>query len=229
MLISIHIPRTAGTSFRFLLKQYYGQSVLFDYGDPIMVNNLIRTGFARKSKIKNRIFKSDFNNKRCIHGHFLPYKYLDFKKEESAFVVWIREPMDRLMSHYSFIIKENKKHPDVSPFHQKVIKEKWNFEKFCLDKTAQNLYSKFFWNFPISKLNFIGSLEDYDHDINLFCNKYFDHLDQELITSNKTLKKPSYSPNLLAMVKEFHKEDYILYGKLMKRRNEIVEKFIKEN
>ena len=37
----------------------------------------------------------------CIHGHFLPLSYRHLaRRADVRFVTWLREPIDRLLSHY---------------------------------------------------------------------------------------------------------------------------------
>ena len=39
----------------------------------------------------------------CIHGHFLPLSYRHLaRRADVRFVTWLREPIDRLLSHYHY-------------------------------------------------------------------------------------------------------------------------------
>src|SRR5690606_39025041 len=96
------------------------------------------------------------NNVKCIHGHFMPYKYHSLlKNKKNIFVTWLRDPIERLGSHYYFWLRtyDSKNSP---PLHKKVVEENWSFEAFCFSKEMQNVYEQFFWKFPIDNFNFIG-------------------------------------------------------------------------
>jgi len=98
------MPKTAGKSFAVSLKEYFRGSLMEDYGDaPI---NSPRDERLRKllASAADNVGKPA-GNFRCIHGHFMPFKYfplLDSDKENVDFVTWLREPFDRMRSHYNF-------------------------------------------------------------------------------------------------------------------------------
>ena len=74
MIISLHLPKTAGTSFSRSLEECFGNKLLKDYKD-LPIN---KSQSKRKSQA---VIKSIFNMikrpvaKECIHGHFMPLKY----------------------------------------------------------------------------------------------------------------------------------------------------------
>jgi hypothetical protein len=89
VLISVHLPKTAGSSFHHILRREYGDKMLLDYGDiPINTPREKRNAKALADAKANE--KNDFGETKCIHGHFLPRKYLPLKKRcMTRFVVWL--------------------------------------------------------------------------------------------------------------------------------------------
>jgi hypothetical protein len=84
-IISVHVPKTAGTTFREQLIQAYGKEKVFlDYKKQPVMEVL--------SEIKSL-------NIRAIHGHFKVQKYDDYFPEAKR-IIWIREPIKRLISNY---------------------------------------------------------------------------------------------------------------------------------
>jgi len=189
-----------------------------------MVNSILRNFYAKHKRIRNQISKSILLSNSCIHGHFLPYKYSFFKNDQVSFIIWIRDPIERLISHYSFIIKENKRNETVSPFHKKVIREKWSLERFCFDETSRNLFSKFLWNFPIRRFDFIGSIDNYELDLALFRKVCCKNVTSKVFKSNVTSPKITLPSELLLKVRRFHNDDYLIYEKLRARRLELISK-----
>jgi hypothetical protein len=87
-LISVHIPKTAGMSFRNVLEQVYEpEKILLDHDFPFDGSNI-------ESEI------------RVIHGHFWVSKYAGYF-EAAKRIVWFRNPIYRVLSHYFFL----KTHP----------------------------------------------------------------------------------------------------------------------
>jgi hypothetical protein len=62
-LIAIHVPKTAGTSFRKVLEQWFGNRLHFHYYDEIM------GAMPTKVRLKHR-FTNRFREGICIYGHF---------------------------------------------------------------------------------------------------------------------------------------------------------------
>ena len=160
------MPKTARTSFLKTLNDLYKNNLYLDYSDK----PLHKTQYSRERDCIHS-FCSNFNKKIttpfCIHGHFLPTKYIPLKLShpDIFFITWIRNPIDRLMSHFKYW-KANIKYDKEQPLRNKFYDENWNFEKFATCNELTNIYSKFLFCFPKSNLNFIGITERYKKDMN---------------------------------------------------------------
>lgn len=87
-LISIHVPKAAGTTFKQVLRQVYNpDEIFFDY--PHKGNN------------RNRMLIQPKPEVRIIHGHFPAPKY-NQKFPEAKKIIWLRNPIKRLISLYFF-------------------------------------------------------------------------------------------------------------------------------
>jgi hypothetical protein len=171
MIISLHLPKTAGTSFAKSLKAQFGKALLKDYADlPINTPVYERNLNALQACIENGA--KDFAGVQCIHGHFLPLKYLLLSaKREITFITWMRDPVERLASHYWFWRKTYK--ADTAPELQKrMVEEKWPLERFCLGSEFQNFYWQFLWGFPLERFDFIGIVENYEEDFGYFTAQF---------------------------------------------------------
>src|SRR3989304_6204106 len=95
MIISVHLPRTAGTSFGKVLKTHFRTRLLRDYSDfTLNTPQSERNRAALQASLRNA--ESDFPDVECIHGHFLPIKYLLLvHKRQVKFVTWMRNPVER--------------------------------------------------------------------------------------------------------------------------------------
>jgi len=123
-LIFVHVPKTAGTTMKKMLFNIYGQeSIMLDY--------------KRKSDGKRRPVEEVLetinteSNFKVIYGHFSVKKYSGFFPDAKR-IVWLREPIKRLISHYHFWARTLKNKPFRSLQEEK--KQLLNFAKksdFC--------------------------------------------------------------------------------------------------
>lgn len=110
MIISVHIPKTAGTSFRTGLEKVFGNRLLLDYNDKPLSGLISARWFRVKNRFRVQMQRHILlENFSVIHGHFLPSKYL-FLGKEIKLGAFFRDPVDRLISQYCFEL--NHPHPD---------------------------------------------------------------------------------------------------------------------
>jgi hypothetical protein len=220
MLISLHLPKTAGTSFLTSLEQHYSERLLRDYADlPINTPMLKRNSGALVKCILNGLQQD--KRLECIHGHFLPLKYLFYgTRQDVKFVTWLRDPIERLASHYFFWVRsyDPAKSP---PLHKRMIIEKWSLERFCLGPELQNFYCQFFWGFPLNRFDFIGITEFYEIEFDFFSRVFLGaSLQPAKLNINPNTEKPSYFDNegLINKIKKHHSKDIALYEKALNIR-----------
>jgi hypothetical protein len=102
-LISVHVPKTAGTAFRRVLEQHYSAGTLhLDYSefvlDPL---SDFQAQFPAWEAENARRLRELPATVRCVHGHFWLGKYATLFPAARK-VVWLRDPVARLVSHYFF-------------------------------------------------------------------------------------------------------------------------------
>lgn len=216
MIISVHIPRTAGSSFRAYLSRNPAIRMVENYGNPIFVPALLRNGFATCARWKYRL-KPMAPEAHIIHGHFLPttYRHL-YKQKRAKFVTWLRDPADRIRSQYDYCFQSDKR-VDKSPFQNRVARENWSFRDFYNHPHAQNLYTKFLWNFSIEYFDFIGIVEHYNEDFSYFCRHYFNDDNPQEIYGNRTLSSFASDENK-AQIRRLNEADYALYQYALDKR-----------
>jgi hypothetical protein len=173
VLISLHLPKTAGTSFLALLETHYGDALVRDYGDrPLHCGALRRRVRAAAGGLRNALPSRRLRDAACIHGHFLPLKYARLPGRRH-FVVWLRDPVERLASHYHYWNRSYDR-GDAGRLHRRVVEERWTLERFCLGPELRNIYSTFLWRFPLERFDFVGITERYDEDVHDFAARFLD-------------------------------------------------------
>lgn len=86
MIISVHIPKCAGTSFKHVLREMLGRSLWANYGDD----------FSRAAVPAHT---------QCIHGHFSALAYHEIWPEARRLTM-VRHPVERVVSNYYHFMRE---------------------------------------------------------------------------------------------------------------------------
>lgn len=77
MIVSIHIPKTAGTTFRELLYRDFGERLFQDYGDLAGYRSPEADALRARRKLEIRARRDELmRNFDVIHGHFIADKYI---------------------------------------------------------------------------------------------------------------------------------------------------------
>ena len=154
-----------------------------------------------------------FGNISCIHGHFLPAKYRPLKKHGALFVTWLRDPLERMVSHYNFWRRTYV--PALSPaLHRRVVEEQWSLERFAFAEEMRNVYAQFLWSFPLTLFNFVGVVEHFTDDLFYFAEHF---LGRTLNTAPRvnTASNPYANAAIVEKLRdrftEFHALDYDIY------------------
>lgn len=215
MIISIHIPKTAGSTFSHYLRKIYGNDICYDYTDlfktfdiepPNMKMRLQR--FVRKCYHgRHKLKKSD----KCIHGHFLPKKYLS-SYPDAFLAVWLRDPVERVVSHYLHW-KRNK--PTFHSICKKMVEENWTLEEFATYDRMRNLQSFYLQGVSISEFGFIGIQENFDEMIESFFKLVqfpFDYIQPRNVNKSKSYNnKYDIDMGMINVIKKLNSEDQELY------------------
>ena len=139
---NIHIPKTAGSTFKHMLKLLYGD-------DMLMVTDVPVFGGCEKHK--------DYQRYKVIQGHLLWFTYYHLPR-----ITWVRNPVDRIASqYYSWLEK-----PDImNPVCNKLYTENLSLREFCLAVPGMIYYML---GDDLARYKFIGITEEWKRDIDLF-------------------------------------------------------------
>ena len=96
MIVSLHTPKSGGTSFKSLLENHFGESLKEDYKDvPINTPLDKRIRNVKDFDVKFKLYLKKYyylKGVECIHGHFLPFKYKSLlKNDNNKFITWLRD------------------------------------------------------------------------------------------------------------------------------------------
>jgi len=217
MIISVHIPKTGGTSFRNFLIKAFNKKVVFDYRNLYNKPKLIGSS--------KTIEKIPLDTK-VIHGHFKADKYDDLFPN-AKLITWFRNPLEIPISlYYHFLRCPNFKNSDCKALYD----EKMSLKEFVLNIGDGNRSPYFISTKELVDFDFIGITEMYDKSMRLF-RKLF-HIDnsipviKENINPQKNFEsKYRIDPEIRKLIRKLFIKDYKLYLEAIDIFNK---KYIKE-
>ena len=172
IIISIHIPKTGGVTFKNILQKVYGSSLYY-------INQSTSVASAA-----NQICEIEWYKTRAIHGHF-PYGIHEYfpRNISYRYITFLRHPGERLLSEYSYLLEHNyMKIPKIlewlaySEYYSSVNIDNnitrnlngnlpINNYLGIFEKVSDNNYLLALEN--LNKFFFVGTTETFDEDVKL--------------------------------------------------------------
>lgn len=210
MIISVHIRKCAGTTFRISLQNYFRTRLLLDYGDEIgstWPNSKMKREaslLAAKNNADNILNRHDI-----IHGHFYRDKY-DFLETDKRYITFLRDPVSRVLSNY-FYLKRNLERKNKDALI--VNKLGFSLEEFMQHPNNRNLQSQYLRSTSLNDFEFVGIVEEYAQSLERLNFKLGINL--ELGASENVNEKSSLdydvSTSLISKIKNCNLIDLRLY------------------
>ncbi len=227
--VSVQLPRANGNAFVQILHDIFKEKLAFDTGDrPLWYDEETRQRHAREMSI-TKLTENFPDDCRCVHGGFLPVKYVALQKyHRLAFVTWFRDPVTRMVSHYHAWRKKFKP-GQVAAIRERMHVENWSLEGFCRQVEMQNIYSQFLWRMPPEQFDFIGIAEHFERDIQLFAKMFSLELEipclKEFLDLEREAEQFPISKALRNYIQSTNQADMILYEKAKRRNRELREQY----
>jgi hypothetical protein len=108
ILIHLHMPKTAGTTLKHIIKRNIDPSVNFDV-------------YEDHQQRKKKLIALSRKHVSCIQGHF-PYGVHHFFSIPCTYITMLREPIDRIISEYYFI-RSRPKHNQYQKVNRMSLEE----------------------------------------------------------------------------------------------------------
>ncbi len=168
-ILFVHIPKTAGTSFRAALEQI--QKIEKDYGakskdtTPLIETHIYQAAdnFALSTHHVSDAFS--------LSGHFALQKYSDLY-DVRHIVTFVREPIAQVVSHFNHAVNLHGFTGSFADFYQRA--------------PLINIQSKNLSALPLSLIGHVGVTERYDESLSLINHDL--ELGLEVLQQNKRIK-----------------------------------------
>lgn len=212
--VIVHVPRTAGTTLNRILKRQ---------GFPGNADNkeLPNVRQALKTRKFNQEWRKTKNTKRkLIYGHFPLDKYYPLLKDTHKFVTFVRDPVDRVISHYQWLKHRGPSHSCIIDHETRslLIRDKLSLTGFSMRVSNP---STLLLGDDLSIFDFVGITEYFEDSLLRFSKTFdikvpkeyknwnvkgIDYKANELVVSDKEKKK----------IRDHQHLDYKQYYKVLK-------------
>jgi len=150
MLISVHIPKCAGTSFRHILQALYGDRLWLNYGQ-VFVREQAHPGLVPTGT-------------DCIHGHFFADAF-DGLFPERQLITWVRHPVERVVSNYHHFLRSPDLRDDCC---RALLENNLSLLEFAELDWMRNEATRYLAGKDLSDLAFVGIAERFLESLHLF-------------------------------------------------------------
>lgn len=190
-----HIPKTAGTSFRVALEDYFGENkILADYGlnserTSSLVRNCVYDQGDRYALLEQ------LDNFSALSGHIKLRTYLPLFNIKNT-VTLLRDPAVRVISEYRHF--------------QRHMNYKGSLMEFARNNRNINLQSRYLMTVPLGSIGVVGISEDYQASLDLI-NQHFDLSLPPLDLNKAPSGEIAASDEERREIRQLNKKDVLLY------------------
>ena len=189
-IVSVHIPKTAGSSFRTLLTQIYGNRLALDYGGEV-------TGLG---------------SAEVVHGHFAATKYLE-RFPDAKIITWLRHPVERVISYYYYWLRTER---HGNPNHDYFLDNKLSLLEFARFPPLRREIASYIEGVDPGRFFFVGIVERYGCDVQKLA-ELLDWPEILAVRENVTLDKPDVSLELREEIARLHSDEMALYRRFAEK------------
>jgi hypothetical protein len=167
-VLSVHVPKTAGSTFGNLLTAIYGRDRVYKDYDDYPMNPLSRChvdpeGWRELARAQVGSIGPEF---AAVHGHFAVEKYRGAFPEARR-IAWVRHPVAWVTSLYWFWKSARRDDPGTTnPLIHRLLDEDLSLVEFASDPSVRDRVSgTFLAGVEPGDVFFLGIQEQFDDEI----------------------------------------------------------------
>lgn len=196
--VFVHIPKTAGTSFKKGLDKVIGKNkIAYDYGQDSKDTS---DSVIRYIYNKDKSAFEELESHTIIAGHFCADKYHKYFPG-AKFITFVRNPVERAWSEFMHV----KRHYGY----------RHSFEEFVMNPEQRNQMVSYFGKLSIDDFEFIGLTSEYKRSLDIFKDKCGLCL-PEYNYNRGSGRKILLSQEEVKLVEEYNAADIVLYNNIRK-------------
>jgi hypothetical protein len=147
VIVSVHVPKCAGTSFRHVLESMYGPRLWANYG-AVFVRAQAGPGSVP-------------DGTRAIHGHFMADAF-DTVLPDCQRITWVRHPVERVVSNYHHFLRS----PDMRDDCCRILHERrLTLSEFAELDWMRNEATRYLAGKPLSDFAAVGITERFEESL----------------------------------------------------------------
>jgi hypothetical protein len=223
MIVSVHVTKTAGTSFGTALRREFGARFMHDDEDwagyKTPEANARRAANAARMRARRDELLERFD---VIHGHFAPEKYAGlFPRTE--FVAFFRDPFQQAVSHYQFLsrLPPTLDHPVARDFHA----ARMTLEDFIAWEATRNPQAQLIGELAVEDFAMVGLTEQFARSVVLFNEMFGCRLESDVLENTNPTRNGSGYPineSLRRHIARHREEDIDLYRRAEARFDRLI-------
>jgi hypothetical protein len=165
LIVSLHIPKTGGTSFGAVLERAYPGGVAYFYRPT---NRLTHPLLKDRARLGDPALLAELEDSgiRVMHGHAPADWFRAAIPDPARYWTWLRDPVERVISAYYYLQERatrQARQPGGEPPRDRVRGR--TLEQFASRRQHRNLQSRALAGFELDQMGFVGITERFDESI----------------------------------------------------------------
>ncbi len=218
LLVSLHLPKTGGTSLLSVLKEKYGPG--------------FRSAYGRYASPGSSVLHEG-EPVSCVHGHNIVKMFAPIleSRRDQQWITFLREPLASAISLYYFARKNLNKNPEVPLFDDRGLEywllnqqpPKWpNPPGYPFNRYTRSVQST---GLKVEEFAFIGITERFDESmLCLYAELGWKPIKYRAENRGR-YEPPEIDPEVMARFKEINAGDYALYEYAQRRLDDIIDSY----
>lgn len=195
----VHIPKTAGTSFRDSLDDFFGDGLYCDYGPDSATSPIVADYIHQRHAFPEfGEFLANHKQPVCLSGHYPLKKYGALFYIKNV-MVFLRNPVQRTISHYEHM--------------RRVDGITESLESFCSNPANMNVQLRNLGRASFNLIGFLGLQEYYRESLQLLHAQNGLQIKESFLNINKQRSASKYKldDEMMHFIRKHNDKDLALY------------------